>query len=103
MKLRGIHQVLFPIQLRLPIRNTVNELPGKERVNVEPGNCSGTLLGATFVGSANEFSSAGLSEESTKAVAEAAKFFAPLSATSVSSTPAAVLTTFRMMSRSEEH
>src|ERR1017187_7522194 len=98
MKLRGIHQVLFPIQLRLPIRNTVNELPGKERVNVELGNCSGTLFGATFVGSANEFSSAGLSEESTKAVAEAAKSFAPFSATSVWRDSAEVLTTFRMMS-----
>jgi hypothetical protein len=56
------------------------------------------FLGATLVGSSSVFSSLGLSEVSTMAVAVAASFLAPLRLISVSVGPAAVLTTLMMIS-----
>ena len=46
------------------MRRTVTELPGKAWRNVVPSRAMLFVTGATFLGSANEFSSVGLAEAS---------------------------------------
>lgn len=79
-------------------RRIVTELPGNACWKLGALTLIVLAVGATFVGSVREFSSAGFSEVSTVVLAGPWMVFTPLSLMSVDSSDFEVLTTFRMTS-----
>ena len=89
---------LEPIYYFVGIRKTVNEFAGNRRVIFVPENLSFSVLGATFVGLSNVFSSVALAEVRRVAVPVPVSPVAPFSWMSVWIPLAVTLTILTMMS-----